>query len=220
MTGLAPVRAGHQGSAPARVAPATRHARGAQPVPKLRYIVVVLAGIFAILGIQLLLSIAVSGGAYEIAALKGEMRTSEQELQIVAEDINALVAPSTLAGLATAMGMVADNNPAYLKLSTGEVIGEAVPAAADGSSLMYSVTGGGETVITPAIVDSVLRSVALAQSASEEEEILDAPSQQVVADTAPAVATTVATPTRTIVPNPAAAPVQRYGGTIPSPITR
>jgi len=220
MTALAHVHTERQGSSTARLAPATRHAPAAQPVPKLRYIVVVLTGIFAILGIQLLLSIAVSGGAYEIAALKGEMRKSQQELQIVAEDINALVAPSTLAGLATAMGMVADNNPAYLKLSTGEVIGEAVPAAANGSSLMYSVTGGGETLTTPAIVDSVLRSVALAQTATEEEEILEASSAQVVADTATPVTTAVATPMTPIEPKPAPAPVQRYGGTIPSPITR
>jgi hypothetical protein len=223
MTALAHVHTARQGSSPAAVAPATRHARAAQPVPKLRYIVVVLTGIFAILGIQLLLSIAVSGGAYEIAALKGEMRTSQQELQIVAEDINALVAPSTLAGLATAMGMVADNNPAYLKLSTGEVLGEAVPAAANGSSVMYSVTGGGETLTTPAIVDSVLRSVALAQT-STEEEILDVASQQVVAESVtpvtPQATTPVATAVTPIEPTPAPQPVKRYGGTIPSPITR
>lgn len=204
--------------------PATRQARGAKPVPRLRYIVVVLTGIFSILGIQLLLSIAVSGGAYEIAALKGDMRKSEQELQIVAEDISALVAPSTLAGLATAMGMVADNNPAYLKLSTGEVMGEALPAGNSSGSLQYSVTAGGEPETTPAIVDSVMRSIA-----TQDATVADAESGDVAipATTEPEnagdqvmtpVATPVVTPVTPVQASPPSAP--RLGGSIPSPVTR
>jgi hypothetical protein len=188
-------------------------------VPRLRYIVVVLAGIFAIFGVQLMLSIAMSSGAYEIAALKGDMRTSQQELQIVAEDINALVAPSTLAGLATAMGMVADNNPAYLKLSTGEVVGEAVPASGKGSSLMFAVTGGGDTPATPAIVEGVLRSVALAEAPIEEGEPVESTEIVVAPEPTTPVTTTVVAPTQPLSQKPAA-PVKRFGGSIPSPVTR
>jgi hypothetical protein len=190
-------------------------------VPRLRYIVVVLTGIFAILGIQLLLSIAVSGGAYEIAALKGEMRKSQQELQIVEEDISALVAPSTLAGLATAMGMVADNNPAYLKLSSGEVIGEALPAGASGGSLLYSVTAGGEPQTTPAIVESVMRSIAvteteLATAEAEETQALETSTS--VVETLEPVVTPVATAVKPVTATVTPAP--RLGGSIPSPVTR
>ncbi|MDP4688630.1 MAG: hypothetical protein NWS14_02790, partial [Pontimonas sp.] len=82
MTALAP----SVGSAPRAMKPravsSTRQKTKADAVPKLRYIVVLLAGIFAILGGQLLLSIAVSGGAYEIASLKTDLRGSQQQQQI------------------------------------------------------------------------------------------------------------------------------------------
>lgn len=186
-------------------------------VPKLRYIVVVLAGIFAILGIQLLLSIAVSGGAYEIAGLKADVRKSQQELQIVAEDISALTAPNTLAGLASAMGMVADNTPAYLRLSDGQVVGEAQPAAGSSSLLLYPVTAGTEAPTRPAIVDEVMLHVSMA-SATEAAALEALEEDQLAAQTPVAVAQAAPTPTATAVV--AEAPRPRYGGTIPSPQTR
>jgi hypothetical protein len=195
---------------------ATHSTSATAPPPRLRYIVVVLSGIFAILGIQLLLSIAVSGGAYEIAALKGEVRKSQQDLQMVAEDISSLTSPETLAGLATAMGMVADNNPAYLRLSNGEVIGDAQPAVPSDGSVMYSVTAGGEPVDQPAIVESVMSAV------SQSVVSLGEPSSETPAAQAPPTTpmTTVSAPA----PVPTAASEQasppRFGGTIPAPITR
>ncbi len=111
MTALAISSAGAPRAKKLQVAPSTRQKTAANAVPKLRYIVVLLAGIFAILGGQLLLSIAVSGGAYEIASLKSDLRGSHQQQQIVGEEISALVAPDTLATLAGSMGMVPDNNP-------------------------------------------------------------------------------------------------------------
>lgn len=205
----------------------TTHARPKTPrqtrpgptaaVPKLRYIVVVLAGIFAILGIQLLLSIAVSGGAYEIAGLKSEMRKSQQELQIVAEDISALTAPTTLAGLASAMGMVADNNPAYLRLSSGEVVGEAEPADSTSSLLLYPVTAGEEAPTRPAIVDEVMLNVSLAAATEAAAlENLEEPEAETL--TPEPVSTT---PAPTVTPVAVVdAPKPRYGGSIPSPQTR
>jgi hypothetical protein len=179
--------------------------------PKLRYIVVTLIGIFVILGVQLMLSIAVSGGAYEIAGLKSDVRNSQQELQVVAEDINALVAPDTLATLAASMGMVADNNPAYLRLSDSAVLGQAVPASDDATTMVYAVTAGTETFVTPEIVQTVQQSV-LGQMAavSEATEPLSVPEQPVTA---------VVTPASTSVPV-ATQPAPRFGGTLPSPSTR
>jgi len=194
---------------------ATRPIRQSPGVPKLRYIVVTLGGIFSILGIQLLLSIAVSGGAYEISALKGEMRKSHQDLQIVAEDISALNSPGTLAGLATAMGMVADNNPAYLRLSDGAVIGEAQPAAVSSSPTLYSVTAGGEPGEPPAIVTSVMQAVThnLASVGVEGDAELAAVSTEPLQSV---TATTVSAPA----PSATQTPTPRLGGTIPSPVTR
>lgn len=206
----------HSSSAPAksprlRRVDTRRPGASSAPVPKLRYIVVTLIGIFAILGAQLMLSIAVSGGAYEIAGLKGEVRQSQQQLQVVAEDINALTAPDTLAGLAGSMGMVADNNPAYLRLSDSAVIGEAVPASVDSSAVVYSVTAGTESLVALDIVQtvqqSVLSQVAVDTVVTDPFAVVEPPSGATVM---PASVPTV---------SPSPAPV-RFGGTLPSPATR
>lgn len=176
--------------------------------PKLRYIVATLVGIFAILAVQLILSIALSGGAYEIASLKGEMRNTEQKRQMVAEDINALIAPDTLAGLATSMGMVADNNPAYLRLSDASVVGEAQPATADSGAAVYPVTAGSEDVAPPAIIAAVYESLTspaqIGPEVPKEPVSIEAPVVTPVVVSAPA-------------PSPTA---PRFGGLIPSPTTR
>ena len=193
----------------------TRASRAVAAAPKLRYIVVILAGIFAILGGQLLLSIAVSGAAYEISGLKAQVRGSHQQLQIVAEDISALTAPDTLAGLATSMGMVEDNNPAYLRLSDATVIGEALAAASSDSTTVFTVTAGTEVHTRPPIVNAVYDSVTHAAA-------LEDPAQDdFVALTAEATA--VAEASSSVVVSPAMVttePTVRFGGTIPSPTTR
>ena len=188
----------------------TRQGASKTVVPKVRYIVVTLAGIFAILGAQLMLSIAVSGGAYEIAGLKAEMRDSSQQLQVVAEEINALTSPDTLATLATTMGMVADNNPAYLRLSDGVVLGEAVPAVSSEGGQVFPVTAGTETQGAPAIVNTVFESITNVAAT----EVVDDP---LVASTEAAVVTTASAPAAPIVVSDS---TPRFGGTIPSPQTR
>lgn len=187
----------------------TRQGLTTPAAPKLRYIVVTLLGIFAILAVQLMLSIALSGGAYEIASLKGEMRQTEQKRQMVAEDINALIAPDTLAGLATSMGMVADNNPAYLRLSDSSVVGEAKPATEGSGTGVYPVTAGSETVLPPAIIAAVYESVTAPQ------EVLPEVVETTTTIEAPAVAPS-ATPV-SVTPAPT---TPRFGGSIPSPTTR
>ena len=190
----------------------TRHTSNTKAVPKLRYIVVTLIGIGAILGGQLLLSIVVSSGAYTIASLKSEMRSSEQNLQIVAEEIGALTAPDTLATLAGSMGMVEDNNPAYLRLSDGVVLGEASPASANQGAAVFAVTAGTEDRSAPAIVNDIY--LALTSQAVFElsaEDALKAAVHPV------SVATTDAVISPAMV---ASAPVVEFGGSIPSPSTR
>lgn len=190
----------------------TRQGLATPAAPKLRYIVVTLMGIFAILAVQLMLSIALSGGAYEIASLKGEMRHTEQKRQMVAEDINALIAPDTLAGLATSMGMVADNDPAYLRLSDSSVVGEAEPASAGSGSAVYPVTAGSESVTPPAIIAAVYESVTAPEQVAPE----------IVGQSTTAVAP-VATPSArpaALTPATPAPTTPRFGGSIPSPTTR
>jgi hypothetical protein len=178
----------------------------------LRYIAVTLAGIFAILGGQLLLSISVSSGAYEISSLKGDMRNSQQSLQIVAEEIGALTAPDTLASLAGSMGMVEDNNPAYLRVSDGAVLGEAVPAASTSGATVYPVTAGTENYAPAPIVTDVttaLSAQALAEVGAEEATLA-------VVTPAGEADERVIQPAIAV----AATPTVTFGGSIPSPVTR
>ena len=191
----------------------TRQRTKADAVPKLRYIVVLLAGIFAILGGQLLLSIAVSGGAYEIASLKSELRSSHQKQQIVGEEISALVAPDTLATLAGSMGMVPDNNPAYIRVSDGAIVGEAIPAEATQRGQVFAVTAGTESIEPPAIVEDVFLTISTASALeAEAADALLAQPEEVPppqnAETAVQTTTSVETP------------APRFGGSIPSPVTR
>ncbi|MCF8548597.1 MAG: hypothetical protein K9G03_01305 [Pontimonas sp.] len=205
------------GSAPRAMKPralsSTRQKTQADAVPKLRYIVVLLAGIFAILGGQLLLSIAVSGGAYEIASLKTDLRGSQQQQQIVGEEISALVAPDTLATLAGSMGMVPDNNPAYIRVSDGAVVGEALPAEASASGQVFAVTAGTESVVAPEIVEDVF--LTISTTSALEAEVTDPFAPQInpveISATVEPTATTVA------ITEP---PAPRFGGSIPSPVTR
>lgn len=191
------------------------HITPPKAVPKMRYAVATLAGIFAILGGQLLLSISVSSGAYTIAGLKSDVRTSEQSLQIVAEDIGALTAPDTLASLAGSMGMVEDNNPAYLRISDGTVLGEAAPADMASETPVYTVTAGTEDRVPPRIVHDVY-AVLTAQVTPEvsAEEALLAATVPVAQDAMSAVVSSAMVKTATPVA------VGTFGGSIPSPTTR
>lgn len=220
-TALRPSRPAGFTAAPA--SPSTRPRRSTRQVPKVRYIVVILTGIFSILGLQLLLSIAVSDGAYEIASLKSDMRRSAEQRQMVQEDISALNAPDTLANLATAMGMVADNNPAYLRLSDKQVIGEPIPAGSDGSQAVYGVTAGDDPVMRPAIVDDVMRTVVTAAETADADAIAEEAAVLVEADVEAPVAP-AAEPVQTTAPTTVAVatkpPVKKFGGTIPAPVTR
>jgi hypothetical protein len=109
------------------------------------------------------------------------------------------------------MGMIADNNPAYLRLSDAAVLGQAVPAESKFGAVVYSVTAGTETLVAPEIVYNVQQSV-LSQVAVE------APVTDPFA---------VAEPTVEAVVQPASLespavvlPTPRFGGTLPSPSTR
>lgn len=205
------------GSAPRATKPravsSTRQKARADAVPKLRYIVVLLAGIFSILGGQLLLSIAVSGGAYEIASLKTDLRGSQQQQQIVGEEISALVAPDTLATLAGSMGMVPDNNPAYIRVSDGAVVGEAIPAEASASGQVFAVTAGTESVVAPEIVEDVFLTISTATALEADVTDVLAP------DTAEVDSSQTAQPTASLVVA-TEPPAPRFGGSIPSPVTR
>jgi hypothetical protein len=106
---------------------ATRAQRRARP--KLAYAVVTIASLFAIFAAQLLLSIVVSEGAYEISGLKVEQKELLRTEQALLEDLAKLDSTQNLAVQAAHLGMVPNGSPLALNLETGGVYG--MPGSAD-----------------------------------------------------------------------------------------
>ena len=110
--------------------PASEVARRAKP--RLAYAIIAVAGVAMIIVAQMLLSIAVTQGAYEVDAFQiAQSKLARQEQQL-REDLDRVQSPQYLAANAEALGMVPNADPVYLRLSDGAVLGQ--PSAADGAA--------------------------------------------------------------------------------------
>lgn len=114
----------------------TRSQRRARP--RALYAIVAISALLVIVVAQLLLSIAISQGAYQLSSLQTKQTELQRSYQAASEDLNRLTSPQNLAANANALGMVSNSNPAYLRLSDGAVLG--APIAASGAA--GTVTGG------------------------------------------------------------------------------
>ena len=106
---------------------ATRAQRRARP--KLAYAVVTIVSLFAIFAAQLLLSIVVSQGAYDIASLRSDQKELLRTEQDLRETLDRLDSTQNLAAQAAHLGMVPNPSPLALNLATGGVYG--MPGSAD-----------------------------------------------------------------------------------------
>jgi cell division protein FtsB len=105
----------------------TRAQRKARP--RVAYAVFTVASLFAIFGAQLLLSIVVSNGAYEIDALQAQQKELLRTEQALQEQLATLDSTQNLAAQAAHLGMVPNGDPYAIDLSTGSVF--ALPGSAD-----------------------------------------------------------------------------------------
>lgn len=144
---------------------ATRSQRRARP--RLFYAIVTVGGLFTILLAQLLLSIVISDGAYQISALQVQQKELVRDEQTVTEQLQVLRSPQHLAANATALGMVSNANPVYLRLSDGKVFGAPAPAEAQ--------TGAVVGTDGALIANSLLTDVPLATPAQEQAPAPGAP---------------------------------------------
>lgn len=123
----------------------TRHQRRARP--KLFYAAVGVAGLFVILIAQLLLSIVLSDGAYQISSLQTEQKELARDQQTLTEEINVMQSPQNLAARAGSLGMVMNNsNRGWLRLSDGAIV------SSPGAATAGSAVGGdliGNVLLTP-----------------------------------------------------------------------
>lgn len=99
--------------------------------PRVVYALVAIVGLFVILMVQLLLSIWLSDGAYQISALQQSQRELSRDQQALAESLHTLQSPQNLAAQASALGMVMNTgSQGYLSLAGG-VSRAPTPASAD-----------------------------------------------------------------------------------------
>lgn len=111
-----------------RLRPAPERAIG-RAKPTLGYAVIALGSVSVIIVAQLLLSIAVTQGAYEIDAYQVRQAELAREQQTLSEDLDRVESPQFLAMNAEALGMVPNSSPVYLRLSDGAVLGQPTAAA-------------------------------------------------------------------------------------------
>ncbi|WP_438353199.1 hypothetical protein [Microbacterium sp. CJ88] len=91
--------------------------------PRVAYAVIALTGAVLIGGAQMVLSILMTQGSYEIANLTQSQREVTWQKQILNDDVAGLSSPQYLAANAAALGMVITESPSYLRLSDGAILG-------------------------------------------------------------------------------------------------
>lgn len=136
---LAPARPSDQ-PAPRRlaaVAPAPRR----RVRPRTHYALVAVGAAAAVIVVQLLLSVAVTSGAFRLVDLTNAKAALDRSSQETSEDLQRLESPQNLAANASALGMVTDGSPVYLRLSDGSVSGTPAPATPQ------AATGAGANLV-------------------------------------------------------------------------
>jgi hypothetical protein len=91
--------------------------------PRLLYAIIAVAGAVAIGAAQMALSILTTQGSYELATLTSQQRELNWQKQILYDDVAGLSSPQYLAANASALGMVINESPSYLRLSDGVILG-------------------------------------------------------------------------------------------------
>jgi len=181
-------RRGHLEVVPSR---SQRRAR-----PRALYAVVAVGSLLVIVVAQLLLSIAISQGAYTLNTLQTQQTSLQRSLQAASEDLTRVSSPQNLAANANSLGMVSNSNPAYLRLSDGAVLG--APIAATGAA--GTVTGGQGNLVP----NSLLAGVGLANTQQ--------PATPPATQAGNSASTGAATP-------PTTAPTVPLQGALPTPVT-
>ena len=133
----------------------TRAQRRARP--RMLPALITIGGIGVILLAQLLLSIVIADGAYQISDLQSAKHDAVLQQHALSEQLDLLASPQHLAANAEALGMVASGNAVYLDAKTGAVTGNA--SAVGGSMLgagdqVGNVLLAGTSLVTPSTTGS------------------------------------------------------------------
>lgn len=140
--------------------------------PKLAHGVVALMGLVAIIVAQLVMSVVLSEGAYELRALQleqAQVARTEQQLQ---ERVSTLESPQSIAMSAEALGMENGEQRQFIDLASGEVLSGPDGLLVDNSSLVDRGSGlavPNELVMSEAELNDVAGESAIDQQRQREE---------------------------------------------------
>ena len=120
--------------------------------PRVVYAVVAVGGLFGILVIQLLLSIWLSDGAYQISSLQQAQRELSRDQQSLTEALHVLQSPQNLASQAAVLGMVTNTgSQGFLSLNSG-VLRNPTAASGDTTVAANIATLTPNSLITPGVL--------------------------------------------------------------------
>jgi Na+-transporting NADH:ubiquinone oxidoreductase subunit NqrC len=91
-------------------------------------VMILVTGLVAVSILHLLLTILTSQSVYELSDLKREKRELDTTSQILSEEVSSLASNQNLLNTASRLGMVANNNPVFLRLTDQAVLGQPLPA--------------------------------------------------------------------------------------------
>ena len=91
-------------------------------------VMILVTGFVAVSVLHLLLTILTSQSVYELSDLKKEKRELETTSQILSEEVSSLASNQNLLNTASRLGMVANTNPVFLRLTDQAVLGQPLPA--------------------------------------------------------------------------------------------
>jgi hypothetical protein len=145
----------------------TRAQRRARP--KLVYALGATGVLFAIFLAQLLITIALSGGAYTITGLQSTEQNLGRTASSLGEKLDTLGSSQNLQANALALGMVSSSQAAFLRLSDGSVLGTATPAGAP------VIPTGTDNASADSVPNSLLATIPLIKSTGAGHGVANAP---------------------------------------------
>lgn len=166
--------------------------------PRAVYAVIATGVLFGIVVGQLLLSITISQGAYQISSLQSKQTELQRAYQAASEDLDRLTSPQNLAANANALGMVTNSNPAYLRLSDGAVLGAPVAVSATAAT----VTGAQGNLVPNVLLNGVPLAVPVPPAANAANPNPAAPANSPSAGGAPVSAPPATVPLDGALPTP------------------
>lgn len=124
--------------------------------PRLAYALTAIAGAAIIATAQLAFSTLTAQSSYELAAVEAQQRQLTLDQQELTDQIAGLSSPQYLAANASALGMVIDSSPSYLRLSDASILGAGTPASDTSTVNMGAGNAAANSLIadTPLVTDA------------------------------------------------------------------